>query len=91
MGISIVGGAITSFGSAVPLLFAKLTVFNKFGIFIISIVSFSVLFSLFLFGSLAHLAGPTGNTGKLNKCLCCYKNKRASEEDDKVSPHHIQR
>ena len=79
MGISIIGGAVTSFASAVPLLFAQLTVFNKFGIFIISIVSFSVLFSLFLFGSLAHLAGPTGKTGSLAKILCCHLCKISTE------------
>lgn len=89
MGTTVVGGAITSIGSAVPLLFAQLAVFHKFGIFIISFVTFSVLLSLFLFGSLVHLAGPTGNIGKLKNILCCSRNDRAYEED--VYPDHKQR
>lgn len=61
IGVSILGGAITTIASGFLLIFAKFLLFIKFSVLIILTILFSVLFSLFFFGSLAHLIGPQGN------------------------------
>lgn len=76
MGISIIGGAITTFGSGAPLFLAELILFNKFAILISSTVLFSLIFSLLFFGSLAHICGPEGQTGSLKIIFCCHKCKK---------------
>lgn len=68
MGISIVGGGITTFMVGAVLFGTKLQVFNKFAVLITSTVAFSLLFSFFGFGSLVHLCGPVKNCGSI-KCF----------------------
>lgn len=82
IGVSILGGAITTIASGILLVFAKFLLFIKFSVLIILTIIFSVLFSLFFFGSLAHLIGPQGNKGNLLIMLApcvnkCRKNKQS--------------
>lgn len=76
MGISILGGAITTFGSGLLLLAAKLVVYFKFGVFITLTISFSLLYSLILFGSLSHLCGPQYKCGSIKVCNKNCKKKK---------------
>ncbi len=66
------GGGITTFMVGAVLFWTKLQVFNKFAVLITSTVFFSLVFSFFGFGSLAHLCGPTRNCGSIN-CCCLRK------------------
>lgn len=65
IGLSVISGAVTTMGAAVFMLFAKIQFFFQFGIFIISTVGISLLFSLLGFTTLLSLCGPQGNTGCL--------------------------
>ena len=80
MGISIVGGAVTTVGAGLVLFGAQLLILNKFAILITSTIFFSLLFSLFFFGSLAHLLGPQGRVGSLLFLFtcCCRRHKPPS-------------
>ena len=77
MGLSVVSGAITTLGAATFMLFAQIQFFFQFGIFIISTVGMSLVFSLLGFTTIMALCGPQGDTGSLGKlakkCLkCCF-------------------
>merc|ERR1711988_796301 len=58
MGVSVVSGAITTFGAAVFLLFTKMTFFKEFGNFMAMTVVFSIFFALTLFMALMTEFGP---------------------------------
>ena len=65
IGISIMGGAVTTAGSAFFLFFAELNVLRKFGLIISVIIGYSLLFSLVFFPALCFIAGPEGKSGDL--------------------------
>ena len=69
IGVSILGGAITTIASGLLLVFAQFTLFIKFAVLIILTIGFSVLFALFFFGSLSHLIGPEGECGNMLKMM----------------------
>ena len=91
MGLSVVSGAITTLGAAIFMLFAQIQFFFQFGIFIISTVGMSLVFSLLGFTAFMSLCGPQGDTGSLAKYLrkvliCCfgdrcYKDKKSETGD----------
>ncbi|GMH92518.1 hypothetical protein TrST_g7241 [Triparma strigata] len=66
MGVSIVSGAVTSFGASVFLLPTALTFFQQFGTFMCATIVFSLILSIFFFLSLTTHYGPErradGNT-----------------------------
>ena len=65
VGISVLSGACSTLGASIFMLAAKIVFFFKFGIFIFCTISFSILFSLFLFTPLLSLAGPENDHGSL--------------------------
>jgi hypothetical protein len=58
MGISILGGAITTIGSGVFLMPCVIIIFHKMAIMIISTIMFSLFYSLIFFVTLTHICGP---------------------------------
>ena len=66
MGISIISGAITTFGSGAFLIFPEFKFFAKFGILIMSVVAFSLLYSMTFFIAILAVLGPEGTRGELN-------------------------
>lgn len=86
LGISIVSSGATTIGSGVFLVFAKLLLFNKFAILVISTILFSLFFALFFFSAVCHTIGPERNQGNLLYLLkkCRGKNKvQGSPENSK--------
>ena len=59
MGISVISGAVTTFGAAIFLVFTNFTFFNDFGIFMVATIAFSIVFALVLFIALVTEFGPT--------------------------------
>lgn len=88
IGVSILGGAITTIASGFLLIFARFLLFIKFSVLIILTIVFSVLFSLFFFGALAHLIGPQGNKGNLlvmlGPCVNRCRKQKKSESTVKI-------
>lgn len=66
IGLSVISGAITTMGAAIFMLFAKIQFFFQFGIFILSTVGISLVFSLLGFTTVLSLCGPQCNTGSLS-------------------------
>lgn len=58
MGVSILGGAITTFGSGVFLFGGNLLFFVKFGILISVTIGISFYVSMIFFGAVCHILGP---------------------------------
>ncbi|GMH68506.1 hypothetical protein TL16_g04949 [Triparma laevis f. inornata] len=58
MGVSIVSGAVTSFGASIFLLPTALTFFRQFGTFMCATIVFSLILSIFFFLSLTTHYGP---------------------------------
>ena len=89
MGISVISGAVTTFGASIFLLFSEIQFLYQFGIFVMSIVSTSLIFSLFGFTTCMALCGPQGNTGSLKelfrkiKTKCCCGTKKQSIDESK--------
>ena len=70
MGVSILSGCLTTFGSGAFLFGGKLVTFKKFAVLITSTVGISFIVSMFLFGSIMHIIGPQEGFGDIN---CCKK------------------
>jgi predicted RND superfamily exporter protein len=58
MGVSVFGGALTTFVAACPLFFAKFVFFSQFGSFIGMITVYSIVWAIFFLMTLAAFAGP---------------------------------
>ena len=58
MGVSILGGAATTFIAGVPLFGGKLVFFNKFGVLICSTVCIAFFVSMVFFSAICHICGP---------------------------------
>ena len=71
MGISILSGAVTTFGSGIFLAGGDMILFQRFAILITSTISISFIVSIFLFGALMHTFGPENGFGN----ICITKNK----------------
>eukprot|EP01083_Nonionella_stella_P149835 476462_1 len=73
MGISVVSGALTTFGSGFWLIFPEFLFFKKFGILVMSVVTFSLFFSMVYFTSCLARCGPQGKTGYVPIIPCIVK------------------
>ena len=69
MGVTVVGGAITTFISALFMLACQLTFFGSMCTLIGGTIMFSLTYSLFFFMPLMALAGPSGETPTLTLTL----------------------
>ena len=58
MGISILSGTFTTFGSGIFLAGGTISVFNKFSVLISTTVLFSFAVAMLLFGTIMHIVGP---------------------------------
>ena len=65
MGVSILSGFITTFGSGVFLAGGYLITFNKFAVLITATISISFVVSIFLFGAMMHTVGPEDGFGNI--------------------------
>ena len=69
MGISISAGAATTLLSGIPLFFAVITFFTKFGFFIFFTICVSYLWSVLFFSAVMSAAGPSGEEGKWSTAI----------------------
>ena len=67
MGVSILSGFITTFGSGIFLFGGQIITFQKFAVLITSTISFSFLVAMTLFGALMHVCGPENEYGNVFK------------------------
>ena len=58
MGISILSGCFTTFGSGAFLFGGEIILFYKFAVIITMTVAISYIVAIFLFGSIMHTFGP---------------------------------
>ena len=72
MGVSILSGAITTFGSGVFLFGGQIILFNKFAILICCTILLSFVVAMLLFASLMHILGPQEGFGDIKK-ICSRK------------------
>ncbi|XP_063427252.1 protein dispatched homolog 1-like [Mytilus trossulus] len=75
MGLSVLSGAITTFGAAVFMLFAEIQFSYQFGIFVMCTIGTSFLFSFLLFPAFMASWGPEGNTGSIPAIVKAMKLK----------------
>lgn len=80
MGVSILSGFITTFGSGVFLFGGKIITFNKFAVMITCTISMSFLVSMLLFGAIMHICGPENGFGDLCKNKVEKEAKKHSNE-----------
>jgi len=66
MGVSILSGTITTFGSGAFLFGGYVVTFQKFAVLITSTITISFLVSMLFFGSLLHIMGPENHCGNLD-------------------------
>ena len=85
MGISIIGGAITTFASGFFLIFPEMLFFKKFGFLVMTTIALSLLYAMTFFIALLAAFGPNGNTGtvpiksifaRIKKVLCCKRGQQ---------------
>ena len=72
MGVSILSGAITTFGSGIFLFGGQIIFFNKFAVLICCTIALSFLVAMLFFASVMHIMGPEKGVGDL-KNLCDKK------------------
>jgi len=65
MAISIVGGAVTTFGDGCMLFFTTMFFFQKFAWIVTTTIFFALIWSLIFFPALLFIAGPQNETGDL--------------------------
>ena len=81
--VSIVGGGITTMGAGVFLYFPLALLYRKFATLIVSNISFSLYYSLIFFTAVAHICGPQGSFGDVNKTckrLCKVEGAKKKEK-----------
>ena len=78
VGISVLSGAVTTLGSSIFLLPAKILFFVQFGLFMFCTIGFSILFALGFFVTAMAIIGPQGETGDIYAIFrkCCKKNSQ---------------
>jgi hypothetical protein len=64
MGISVLVGAITTFSAGFVMIFTQTLFFYQFGIFMMTTLAFSWVYSNFFFAPVLAIAGPTTTKGK---------------------------
>ena len=65
LGVSVVAGAISTFGACAWLQAATITFLTKFGSFVLIAVALSFLYAMFMFPAMAAAVGPTRRRGEL--------------------------
>lgn len=75
MGVSISGGAITTFGAGIFLLPCTVSLFWKMGILLIVAVVASLAYSLLFFSALCFYLGPEGEQGDLRIIYRSFREK----------------
>lgn len=65
MGVSIMGGFITTLGSGIFLITCQISFFYKFGEIIAFTVAFAFIISVFVFSAMMKAFGPEGNCGNI--------------------------
>ena len=80
MGVSILSGFITTFGSGIFLFGGKIITFNKFAVMITATISMSFLVAMLLFGAMMHLFGPENGFGDICKNKVKNEDKTSSEQ-----------
>ena len=75
LGISVLSGALTTIGAAIPMMFAKIQFFLQFGTFLLSVIGFSLAFSLIFFTAVMGIIGPQEETGSLYP-LCRFISRK---------------
>ncbi|XP_060081595.1 protein dispatched homolog 1-like [Ylistrum balloti] len=85
MGLSVLSGAVTTFGAASFMLFSQIQFQYQFGIFVMSTISISLFFSFFAFTTFMSLCGPQGNTGSLVAFGKWLKSKCSSNNGEQPS------
>lgn len=79
VGVSVVGGAVTTAGAAIPLIFApNFQFFHQAGVFIFCVAFFGLIFSFFLLIPLLMVCGPEGETGDV---IAIYRKLRGTKPD----------
>ena len=78
VGVSIIGGAITTMGAGLPLFFCAMTFFKLCGWFIFFTSLISLLASFGLLVPVLMIMGPEGDSGNLAVCFGCKKKGSAS-------------
>lgn len=73
MGAAIVGGAATTIGSSVMLLFCTIQIFTKFGLIVTVNTAFSIVLTIFVFCPLLMVCGPQHDQGKIMVYLRNFK------------------
>lgn len=68
-GVSVLHSAITTFCAAFLLLFAYITVFPAFGIFIAVAIGSSFVYANTVLPAIIYVIGPTGGTGDVWKMI----------------------
>ena len=63
MGVTVVGGAGTTFGAGVIMFACQITFFEKFAVLIPLTIFFSITYALFFFMPLCAMLGPSGKCG----------------------------
>ena len=81
MGVSILGGTLSTLGAGGFMLFGELVVFYKFGIIMVATIFFSFNISMLFFGATMHAIGPQNGAGNI-VCKCC-KRQRPSKSEEK--------
>ena len=89
MGLTIIGGAITTAGSGSMMFFCQMVFFFKMGLLVCMTIIFSVVYSLGFFMALCVLIGPEGDTGNtrvmLRRCCGSKKSDAPTEDDNKAT------
>lgn len=80
LGVSILGGGITTLGAGSFMIPAVISIFWRSGILIVTTILFSLFYSLFYFNALCIVFGPEEEKGSLKPGLkkitgACFKKK----------------
>jgi len=70
MGISVVSGGMTTFGSGFWLIFPEMLFFYKFGLLVMTVVIWALFYALIYFISILSICGPTGKRGYIPIYQC---------------------
>lgn len=84
MGISILSGALTTFGSGIFLAGGYLKTFNRFAVLITTTITIAFIVSIFLFPALMHTIGPEDGYGNI-----CFRKKKVKEISIEEIPNEV--
>ena len=73
LGSSVLSGAATTMGAAVFTLFGNIQFFHQFGVFLFSVIGFSLAFSLGFFSTALAIIGPNGDVGSFAPLFRCAR------------------